>query len=141
MHLHRKMMFNVSIELPLHKISFKAWRMLYKPFIKIRCAPLKNDGREASSIATNSSICSVTPTKKYLLTTLNLACSKAHLLPGFLNKRAISIKKENRNTWVCEEQKVTTACHNNIYIIRLLYCSACSKADVVRNPLRIEGEK
>ena len=50
-------------------------------------APLKKLGRVASNTATNSSICSVTPTSKYLFTKLFLACSNAQLLPGVLKKQ------------------------------------------------------
>lgn len=47
-------------------------------------APLKKRGKAASNNMIKSSSSSVTPTRKYSLIRLYLACSKAHLLPTFL---------------------------------------------------------
>lgn len=86
------------------------WKIHGIPVRYSSVAPLKNRGKAASSNMIKSSSSSVTPTRKYSLIRLYLACSKAHLLPTFLKwqRTIIASSDVSQQPWSLDGDYFTT---------------------------------
>ena len=88
---------------------------IYIPFIYKSEAPLKNRGKITSNIAIKSPNSSVTPTTRYLLSRLCLACSNAHLLPG-------TLQGNKNHSFNAPKHIISKYC---IYTYNICFCLFC----------------